>query len=107
MSEPENDTTQPAPEPAPPVPVAEAPEAPAEPEPPEVDPDREVRREIGRRTRRSFLVGAAASVAGLLGFRWLTTRRDDDGIPWPFRRALDVNEGLAGEYFSGARLAPT
>lgn len=52
-------------------------------------------REIARRTRRSFFYGALAVAAGALGWRWLRTRRLDDGIPWPLRRGLEVNEQLA------------
>src|SRR6516225_6053654 len=57
--------------------------------------DREVEREMRRHTRRSFLWAAAAAAAGLSGWRWLTTRREDDGIPWPLRRALEINEQLS------------
>lgn len=78
-----------------------------EPEPPAPVVRDEVSAEISRRTRRSFLVGAVATVAGYAGFKWVTTRREDDGISWPLRRALEVNEGVAEEYFSSTRLAPT
>lgn len=107
MNERDEVSQEPAPpEPAPaPTPSPEpVPEPPAEPEP---DPDTELLRELARRTRRSFLVGAAATLAGLAGFEWLTTRREDDGLAWPFRRMLEVNEGLSEDYFSSARLAPT
>jgi DMSO/TMAO reductase YedYZ molybdopterin-dependent catalytic subunit len=56
--------------------------------------------------RRSFLVGGVAALAGFAGWRWLQSRRSEDGIPWPFRRALDVNQGLARDYFRTDRLAP-
>jgi DMSO/TMAO reductase YedYZ molybdopterin-dependent catalytic subunit len=69
--------------------------------------DADVLRELRRRTRRSFLVGGAAALAGLAGFRWLTTRAEDDGVPWPLRRALEVDEGLSEELFDGSRLART
>ena len=71
-------------------------------------PDQDARREMRRRTRRSFLVGAAAAVAGYGSWRWLKTRAADaDGIPWPLRRSHEFNEHLARNYFSTARLAST
>ena len=42
--------------------------------------DREAEREMRRHTRRSFLWAAAAAAAGVSGWRWLTMRREDDGI---------------------------
>src|SRR5438445_25196 len=68
--------------------------------------DADVERQISRMSRRSLLWGAAAVATGLAGQQWLITRRDDDGIPWPFRRALEINEELARDYFKPSRLAP-
>ena len=64
-------------------------------------------REIRRLTRRSFLTGAAAALAGLGAWRWLTTRTPEGGLPWPLRRILRFNEGLAEILGSPHRLAPT
>lgn len=78
----------------------------------EVDPDalaqwnEQVRRRMRQQTRRSFLVGGAAALVGSTGWRWLQSRREDDGIPWPFRRALEVNEDLARDYYRRDRWAP-
>jgi DMSO/TMAO reductase YedYZ molybdopterin-dependent catalytic subunit len=69
--------------------------------------DGEVEREMRRLSRRGFLWGAAASAAGVGGLRWLATRREDDGIPWPLRRAHEINEQLARDYFRGTRLSPS
>jgi DMSO/TMAO reductase YedYZ molybdopterin-dependent catalytic subunit len=60
-----------------------------------------------RLTRRGFLVGAAAALAGLAGWRWLTTAPLEDGMPWPLRRALAFNQTLAEGFFSSSHLAPT
>src|SRR5262245_6998024 len=73
----------------------------------DLGPDREVEREMRRHTRRSFLWAAATAAAGLSWWRWLTTRHEDDGIAWPLRRALEINEQLARDYFRSSRLAPT
>lgn len=65
-----------------------------------------VEQEASRRSRRSFLILAATSLAGLGGWRWLVTRPTEEGVPWPLRRVLDANGQLASEYFSNAHLAP-
>ncbi len=69
--------------------------------------DQEVEREMRRLSRRSFLSGAAAVAVGLGGWRWLVTRRADDGIAWPLRRVHEINEQLARDYFSKMRLSPS
>ncbi len=66
----------------------------------------EVLRRMRQQTRRSFLVAGAAALAGFGGFRWLTSRRMDEGAPWPFRQMLRLNEQLARDYFRSDRLAP-
>jgi DMSO/TMAO reductase YedYZ molybdopterin-dependent catalytic subunit len=69
--------------------------------------DVSVEREIGRKTRRSFLVGGLAALAGTGAWSWLRSRRPDDEIPWPLRIGLRTNEQLVRDYFSGTRLART
>ncbi|HEV2493807.1 MAG TPA: molybdopterin-dependent oxidoreductase [Terriglobia bacterium] len=58
-------------------------------------------------TRRGFLGLAAGLAVGLGGWEWLTSRREVDGLPWPFRKMLETNEQLARDYFSSRHLAPT
>jgi hypothetical protein len=69
--------------------------------------DAEIERQLRRMTRRSFLWAAAAATTGYAGWRWLVTRREDNGLPWPLRRTLEINEHLARDYFDPARLSPT
>jgi DMSO/TMAO reductase YedYZ molybdopterin-dependent catalytic subunit len=84
------------------------PPAPEEPVAPEAtDEDAAVDREMARKTRRSFLVGGAAALAGAGAWAWLDTRRADDGVQWPLRLALRANEQTWRDYFSGKRLART
>ena len=64
-------------------------------------------REIGRRTRRSFLVGGAAAVAGAGIWEWLRTRSQQDELAWPLRRVLHANEKISRGYFSEGHLART
>jgi DMSO/TMAO reductase YedYZ molybdopterin-dependent catalytic subunit len=75
--------------------------------PPPPLPDAEVLRQNRRVTRRSFVVGAAAFLSGAAGWQWLRSTSDNAGIPWPLRRVLRFNEGVAWTAFREARLAPT
>ena len=43
----------------------------------------------------------------LSDWRWLTTAERENGVPWPLRRMLNFDDGLAQAYFSEHRLAPT
>lgn len=67
----------------------------------------QVRRRMRQKSRRSFLGWGAGVVAGLGAFSWLTSRREIDGLPWPIRKTLELNEELARDYFSTERLSPT
>lgn len=69
--------------------------------------NKQVRRRMAHQTRRSFLGFGAGVLAGLGAFEWLTSRREIDGLPWPFRKTLEVNEQLAHDYLTTGRLAPT
>lgn len=59
-----------------------------------------------RMTRRSFATGAAAALLGGGAVGWVATRPDEDGIPWPLRRVLELNERVAQGMYSPLRLAP-
>jgi DMSO/TMAO reductase YedYZ molybdopterin-dependent catalytic subunit len=60
-----------------------------------------------RLTRRSFITGGAAALAGLGAWRWLTSAPAEGGLPWPLRRTLGFNQGLAEGLGSPRGLAPT
>ena len=66
----------------------------------------DVNAEIRQLTRRAFTTGAIATLAGIAGVRWLATREQEDGIPWPLRRVLRLNESIAQRFFSPNRPAP-
>lgn len=70
-------------------------------------PEADVAQQAASRSRRAFIVGGLAALAGVGGWRWLLTRPADEGTPWPFRRVLDANGRLSQAYFSDTRLAPT
>jgi DMSO/TMAO reductase YedYZ molybdopterin-dependent catalytic subunit len=79
------------------------------PEPNTLPPPKDdaAEREMRRLARRSFITGAGAALAGLGAWRYLTTASLEDGLPWPLRRVLRFNQGLAETLYSSARLAPT
>jgi DMSO/TMAO reductase YedYZ molybdopterin-dependent catalytic subunit len=63
--------------------------------------------EMSRISRRSFLWAGAAVLGAYGGIRWLGSRVDDGGTPWPFRRALEFNESVWKDAFSPKSMAPT
>jgi DMSO/TMAO reductase YedYZ molybdopterin-dependent catalytic subunit len=67
----------------------------------------DVDRELARLSRRGFLTLAAGATAGVLGWRWITSRPREDNQPWPFRRVLRANETLWEGLWDPTRLAPT
>jgi len=69
--------------------------------------NKQIRRRMRHQTRRGFLGLGAGMLVGLGAFEWLISRRGIDGIPWPFRKTLEVNEQLAHDYATTGRLAPT
>jgi DMSO/TMAO reductase YedYZ molybdopterin-dependent catalytic subunit len=46
------------------------------------------------------------ALTGFAGWRWLVTRSEEDGLPWPLRRVLEFNERLARGVFRASRLSP-
>ena len=63
--------------------------------------------EMRRLTRRGFVTGAVAALAGLGAWRWLTTAAAEDGVRWPLRRVLRLNQALAEGLGSPHHLATT
>ncbi len=63
--------------------------------------------ESRRHTRRSFVVGAAASVAGYMAYEWMEKRHSDGMLPSPYRRALETNAALSRGLFQEHALSPT
>lgn len=70
-------------------------------------PEDEARRELSRRSRRSFLIGGIAAVGAIGGYEWLRGAKQEDETPWPERRVLQANGKLAHAYLGNNRLMPT
>ena len=62
---------------------------------------------IRRMSRRSFLWAIAAGLGAYGGVRYLATRSDLNGTPWPFRRGLEFNESVWRDAFRHDSMAPT
>ncbi len=69
-------------------------------------PPGELNRELGRRSRRDFLIAGAAAAAGFAGYEWLTRTGQEDGAPWPQRRVLDLNRKLGHAYLGNNHVMP-
>ena len=69
-------------------------------------PEDELRADLRRRTRRSFLVGGIAAVAGTGAYAWLRHQPREAYLAWPERRALAMNGKLAEAYLSDHHLMP-
>ncbi len=64
--------------------------------------DGEAGKIMSRRSRRSFLIGGAAAVAGYFGYRWL---RQPDNF-YIFERMFRFNENVSQTFFESSDLAP-
>ena len=67
----------------------------------------QVKRESGKRTRRSFLVAAAAAVGGYEFYRWIDTSNGDQRVPRPLRKGLNFNAKVSKGVFDDRGLSPT
>ena len=61
---------------------------------------------LKRRTLKSLLTGGLGAAFGISGWAWLMSRENDDGIPWPFRKILRMNETLWHGFFNSSRTSP-
>lgn len=61
-------------------------------------------KEFHRLTRRSLITGIAAAAVGVGGWKWILGQEEEDGIPWPLRRGLLINERLGRWLHSNVRL---
>jgi hypothetical protein len=69
--------------------------------------DADVVRQMRRKTLWSLGLGAVVAASGFGGWKWLRSREEIDGTPWPLRKMLEFNERVARRYFRADRLAPT
>lgn len=70
-------------------------------------PEQDLKRELRRRTRRDFLIGGVAALAGIGGYEWLRHSPLSNEAPWPERDVLDANGRIARAYVSDSHLMPT
>ena len=67
--------------------------------------DIEVEKQMSSMSRRSFVWGGVALVGLVVGRNWLISREDNNGVGYPFRRALEFNEAVSRRVFRRDRLA--
>lgn len=64
--------------------------------------DEEARQRMSRYTRRSFLAGGAAALAGIVGWRWMS----DETKASIYRQSFEFNESVSQTFYRPSRLAP-
>lgn len=67
--------------------------------------DAVVDRRVRQLSRRGFMVGGAAALAGYGVWKFLRLAPREGDVPWPLRRTLETNEKLSEAYFRTARLS--
>ena len=78
----------------------------------EPDPERQaelarsVKMRLGKMSRRGLATALVSVLGGYGAWRWLLSRDEDEGLIWPLRRILEMNERIARAAFSPSRLAP-
>jgi DMSO/TMAO reductase YedYZ molybdopterin-dependent catalytic subunit len=68
--------------------------------------DDDLKRRVRSMSRRGFALGGATVLAGLAGWKWLASREQEGGLPWPLRRVLEFDERVGRGLFSPTRLSP-
>jgi hypothetical protein len=68
--------------------------------------DKGLDRRLRQLTRRGFASAGVAALAGFAGWRWLVTRSEEAGLPWPLRRVLELDERVARGVFRASRRSP-
>ena len=67
----------------------------------------DVDKQLRRLSRRGFLVWGIGGIAAYGGWKWLMHASRIGDVPWPLRRAFQVNQKLSQAYFSEKRMNPT
>lgn len=67
----------------------------------------EIQRELRRMTRRGFLGAGLTTAAAVAGWAWLRLQPDNNGIQWPLRKGLELNERFARMLYEPERLTRT
>jgi DMSO/TMAO reductase YedYZ molybdopterin-dependent catalytic subunit len=73
-----------------------------------VHPPLNAKKELARRSRRSFIMLGAGAVAGVAGWEWLNAGAEEGDIPPALRRVLGFNERVVrGALYSNRHLVKT
>ena len=78
---------------------------PSGPNSPPGEGDADISRQLRRMTRRGFVAGGAAALAGFAGWKWISSTGQDGMLTWPLRKVLEFNEKIARAAFDPDRMA--
>ena len=73
---------------------------------PQAELARSVEMRLGKMSRRGLATALLSILGGYGAWCWLLARDEDEGLVWPLRRVLEMNERIARSAFSPSRLAP-
>src|SRR5262245_7613104 len=68
--------------------------------------DADLEHRLRRLSRRGFAAAGMTALAGFAAWRWLVTRSEEDGLPWPLRRMLQFDERVGRSIFGASRPSP-
>jgi DMSO/TMAO reductase YedYZ molybdopterin-dependent catalytic subunit len=69
--------------------------------------DLEIQRKLKVMTRRGLVFGGTAILVGGTAWKWIASRSKADGIAWPLRKVLELDEKVGRATFDPKRLSPT
>lgn len=69
--------------------------------------EEDLKKQMGRYTRRNFLALGFGAIAAVAGWEWIKNRPDAGGLPSSLRKSHEFNESLSQSFYSPQRLAPT
>lgn len=74
---------------------------------PKADSEADLRKKMGRSTRRNFLALGLGGIAAIVGWDRIKNGSDSGGLPSVLRKSHEFNESLTQSFYSPERLAPT
>ena len=70
-------------------------------------PEAELNKELGKKSRRGFLLGGLAAVGAIGAYKAVRLSHTEAEVPWPQRRVLDFNGKLWESYVDDSHTMPT
>ncbi len=70
-------------------------------------PEAELNKELGKKSRRGFILGGLAAVGAIGAYKAVRLSHTEAEVPWPQRRVLDLNGKLWESYVDHSHTMPT